>query len=41
MGGNFKCKLHKNVKERNWMIVLGDMREKRKVSRVTPVYPIA
>ena len=38
MGGTFKCGIHKNVKK-NWVIILGDMREKRKLSRVTPNSP--
>ena len=39
-GGTFKCKLHKNVKQKNLMIILGGMREKRKVTtRLTPLSP--
>jgi hypothetical protein len=38
MGGTFKCEIHKNVKK-NWVIILVDMREKIKLSRVTPNSP--
>jgi hypothetical protein len=38
MGATIKCEIYKNVKK-NRVIKLGEMIEKRKLSRVTPVSP--